>query len=135
MSTGKLDRKAVSTLPIPEADANVNDDVVWTSTEERLKAVWEQVLESPACITPATDFFHAGGTSLPLLSLRDKIRTQFGVELRLLDLFEASVLSSMARRIEGQIDTLDVIDWDEETRLPPSLVEMDSNMLQRISHS
>lgn len=137
-ASGKLDRKAVSALPYPKDNAEVKH-VMWTSTEEKLKTVWEDILSHDLVdlneINPETDFFHVGGTSLTLLSLRQKIRTQFKVELALVDLFDVSVLSRMARRIEGQIDALEVIDWSEETRLPPAMVELDSNMLQRVPYS
>lgn len=119
-ASGKLDRKAVSLLPPPEMDA-VAQDVVWTDTERILKTIWADVLSKELLnvqgIVPDTDFFHIGGSSLLLLELRDKIRAAFGVDLSLLQLFESSVLSSMAHRIQGQSDTPEVIDWEEETKL------------------
>ncbi|KAK8038625.1 beta-ketoacyl synthase domain-containing protein [Apiospora rasikravindrae] len=134
MSSGKLDRRAVGCLPIPKADTlELENDFVWTATEERLKAVWEQVLVHPARINPGTDFFHIGGTSLSLLSLRDNITAEFGVELGLLDLFEASVLSDMARRIEGKTGTPEAIDWQEETKLAPSLAANGKRVVEQVS--
>lgn len=137
-ASGKLDRKAISILPLA-TDVSDTKDVTWTLTEERLKVVWDDVLSHEHTdgheITPETDFFHVGGTSLTLLRLRDKIKTEFDLDFPLLDLFEASVLSSMARRIEGQIDVLEVIDWDEETRLRPSMANLDSGKLQQVPNS
>jgi hybrid polyketide synthase/nonribosomal peptide synthetase ACE1 len=132
-ASGKRDRKAISTLPLPVDNVN-NDDIAWTSTEENLKEVWENVLPADLTksynITPETDFFHIGGTSLLLLPLRDNIKTKFGIELQLLDLFEASVLSSLARRIQGRIDKTKDIDWDKETSLRHSMIKVESNMIQ-----
>ncbi|KAI1209521.1 uncharacterized protein F4807DRAFT_467711 [Annulohypoxylon truncatum] len=137
-ASGKLDRQAVNLLPISKVNTDVSD-VIWTRTEERLKAIWDDILSHDSTnaleITPETDFFHIGGTSLSLLGLRDKIRTQFEIELPLVDLFEASVLSNMAHRIEGHINTLDAIDWNEETNqrdpLPRSAQRFLPNRLEK----
>lgn len=135
-SSGKLDRRTAGSLPIPKTeDVDVNKNVVWTKTEERLKTIWEMVLGHSARISLETDFFHVGGTSLSLLSLRDKINAQFTVKLKLLDLFEASVLSEMACRIEGKADAHVAINWQEETRLAPSLAAIGSGALQEISQT
>lgn len=136
--SGKLDRKAVSVFPLPEREP-VAKDIVWTATEKRLKTIWEEVLSnelvSTQGIAPDTDFFHIGGSSLLLLELRDKIRSEFGVDLTLLHLFESSVLYSMAQRIQGNFDTPEVIDWEEETELRPSIAETDTKTLQHVSKS
>ncbi|KAF3763037.1 hypothetical protein M406DRAFT_20609, partial [Cryphonectria parasitica EP155] len=140
MSSGKLDRKAVAALPLPKDESEADGVVVLlTATEEKLKAVWEDVLShdlaSVHSITPDTDFFHIGGTSLVLLHLRETIQTRFGVALSLVDLFEASVLSSMAHRIQGQVDAAEVIDWEEETALRPCMAQLDSALLQHVPPS
>ncbi|KAG8161403.1 hypothetical protein KVR01_008390 [Diaporthe batatas] len=138
MASGKLDRKAVSLLSLPGRET-VAKDIVWTTTEERLKTVWEELLSHELVttlnITPDTDFFHIGGSSLLLLELRDKIKSEFGVDLTLLNLFESSLLSSMAQRIRGECDTQQAIDWDEETKLRPCMKDVDSGMLQHVTES
>ncbi|KAF2963349.1 hypothetical protein GQX73_g10225 [Xylaria multiplex] len=134
MASAKLGHRAVSMLTLPESN-NGTDNAVCASVEKKLKVVWEDVLSCSIDITPATDFFHIGGTSLSLLSLRQKIRSQFNVDLTLLDLFEASVLANMARRIEGQIHAPQTIDWNEETGLRPPMLEIDNKILQQIPRS
>lgn len=138
MSSGKLDRKAIGALPLSREEAAV-DDTALTSMEEKLKTIWEDVLHREPTqlpgINPETDFFHLGGSSLLLLGLRDKIRSQFGVELSLVDLFSASTLSSMAHRIEGQANTTESIDWDAETRLRPHMDNIDTSILQSLPPS
>ncbi|KAK4207461.1 hypothetical protein QBC37DRAFT_455500 [Rhypophila decipiens] len=140
--SGKLDRKAVLSLPITddqESNSRIDDgssDHVWTPTEERLKAIWADMLTSTVQITPESDWFHIGGTSLSLLRLRDGIQKEFaGVQLPLVDLFEASVLSDMARRIQRALGSPppalslprhQPIDWDEETKLEPSMFSKDN---------
>lgn len=138
MPSGKLDRKAVSLLPLPQREAVAND-IEWTATQKRLKDVWEEVLSrelvSAQGITPDTDFFHIGGSSLLLLELRDKIKSLFGVDLSLLHLFESSVLYSMAERIQGQLSVPQAIDWEEETELRPSMADADTDILQHVPES
>jgi amino acid adenylation domain-containing protein len=147
-NAAKLDRTAAMSLPLNVAaidkqqlDANKK---ALTATEERLLLVWEDVLPSllasmnrEGVITSATDFFHAGGTSMLLLGLQARIRSVFSVELSLIHMFESSTLGSMGRMIDqhmgdqryespvvpGESKTVDdlEIDWDEETKLPKLL--------------
>ncbi|KAI0974339.1 hypothetical protein F4678DRAFT_371999 [Xylaria arbuscula] len=135
-ASGKLDRRAIDALPLSYKHAN-NNEIIWSASEERLRTVWEDVLggANTFSIDPEADFFHIGGTSLVLLDLRDKIMTEFGVELSLVDLFETSTLSAMAARIDGRTHTPEVIEWDEETKLPPSVCGWDSNSLKPIPKS
>ncbi|KAF1993194.1 putative hybrid NRPS/PKS enzyme [Amniculicola lignicola CBS 123094] len=137
-NTGKRDRQAISSLPLPQECFAV-EKTEWTATEKALRGVWEDIISSDLArvrnLTPETDFFHIGGTSLSLLPLRERIRSHFGVELQLIDLFEASVLSHMARRIDGKSVALDTVDWDEETSIPQCMAATEHNMLQEVSQS
>jgi hybrid polyketide synthase/nonribosomal peptide synthetase ACE1 len=137
-ASGKLDRKAVAALPLPE-DNTSTEEIELTPTEERLKRVWEDVLSSDLAkihrITPETDFFHVGGTSLLLLGLQEKIKVEFKVEITLVDLFELSVLSSMARKLEGESEKLEDIKWEEETVLTPAILELTKGPLHPVKHS
>ncbi|KAI8623593.1 hypothetical protein F5Y19DRAFT_481509 [Xylariaceae sp. FL1651] len=135
-ASGKLDRRAIDALPLLDEHIN-HDKVIWTASEKRLKNVWENVLHitHTLSINPETDFFHIGGTSLLVLGLRDKIKAEFDVELSLVDLFETSTLSTMAGRIDGRAHAPEVIDWERETRLLPSISNADSSTLQPIPKS
>lgn len=138
-SSGKLDRNATGMLSFLDVEV-ANTHLVWTPTESRLRVIWEQTLSrdlSVLGLSPQVDFFHIGGTSMSLLGLRDRIKRQLNVQLTLVDLFEASVLSHMAHRIDGQVDVREVIDWEEETKLPSSFVGLDNRMHRLIpkSHS
>ncbi|CAG9986853.1 unnamed protein product [Clonostachys byssicola] len=130
-SSGKLDRRAINALPLMDKHVEP-EEIALTTTEERLKHVWEDALHDAHAlhIKPNTDFFHVGGTSLLLLGLRDKIKTEFEVELSLVDLFETSTLSTMASRIEGRTSPRQLIDWDQETAL--SAYMSDHGMFQPV---
>ncbi|MEU4176680.1 amino acid adenylation domain-containing protein [Streptomyces sp. NPDC026589] len=83
LPNGKLDRAAAGRLPgVPLAVAAT----VLGPVEERVARVWETVL---AGTLPGADtgFFDAGGNSLLVMTLRARLSEEFGVGLRVADLF------------------------------------------------
>lgn len=132
-NSGKIDRRAISELPLPEsAKSQEEEGFDLTETEAKLKGLWAEVIEGNVAnahdIGPNTDFFHVGGTSLILLGLQAQIRETFDVDFPLPEMFDLSTLSAMARRIEGQEEKQSgsSIDWAEETRIPSQLLESGS---------
>lgn len=144
-SSGKRDRRAVAALPIPGSECKWNEiknDLDLTETESQLKSIWQQVLADQlvrwhGSITPDQDFFHVGGSSLHLLELQAKIKEAFeGLEVPLVEMFDSSTLSAMARRIERENVTTkgqptETMDWDRETEVPPSLLSLPSPRTQK----
>ncbi|KAI9650415.1 hypothetical protein NHQ30_000429 [Ciborinia camelliae] len=127
----KLDRRAIATLPLPAASGKQGNPCIFTEMESLLKSLWHETiskeLSSLYTITPDTDFFHVGGTSLMLLDLQARIRTGLGVTLPLVLMFESSSLASMAMRIEnGASIPRDSLNWEEETALSPYLLQSKS---------
>ncbi|KAI9696853.1 MAG: putative Hybrid PKS-NRPS biosynthetic cluster [Bogoriella megaspora] len=134
MSSGKLDRRAIAALPLPEAttldgiqvDDNGAAARILTETEARLKAMWEDLVSSSVMelhrITVDTDFFHVGGTSLLLLRLQAQIQKTFGLKIPFVDLFEASTLGAMARRVDQRSisESGPLYHWEAETDIPES---------------
>ncbi|RYP91124.1 hypothetical protein DL770_002747 [Monosporascus sp. CRB-9-2] len=138
MNTGKLDRRAIATLPLPYS-MGVRE-VGLSETETRLRRIWGDIIPgnvANACrIAPGTDFFHVGGTSLLLLELRRRIRAEFNVDLHLITMFDTSTLEAMAYAIEGrneqQLPAI-MIDWEHETGLTAALTR--PGQLQPIRHN
>ncbi|WP_253894822.1 non-ribosomal peptide synthetase [Corallococcus exercitus] len=94
---GKVDRKA---LPAPEASASSSDYVApRTPTEELLASLWAEVLRLPR-VGSQDQFFELGGHSLLATQLVARVRATFGVELPLRAVFEAPLLTDLARRID-----------------------------------
>ncbi|NOK31919.1 amino acid adenylation domain-containing protein [Corallococcus exercitus] len=94
---GKVDRKA---LPAPEASASSSDYVApRTPTEELLASLWAEVLRLPR-VGAQDQFFELGGHSLLATQLVARVRAAFGVELPLRSVFEAPLLTDLARRID-----------------------------------
>ncbi|TDZ13320.1 Polyketide synthase-nonribosomal peptide synthetase [Colletotrichum orbiculare MAFF 240422] len=117
--SGKLDRRAVAHLPLPEDMAAVdgtdkgdddddgndrNTTAALSGTEARLRGIWEDVISTAVTrlhtMTSETDFFHVGGTSLLLLRLQALIHREFGLRVPLVSLFASCSLAAMARLID-----------------------------------
>ncbi|KAH8880972.1 beta-ketoacyl synthase domain-containing protein [Thozetella sp. PMI_491] len=127
-SSGKLDRTAVSTLPLvtePPLSTALAAQLPLTNSERHMKALWEEVLPGGLFnfrnLVPETDFFQVGGTSLLLVEIQAQIQKQFRVSAPLADLFSACTLGSMARHLDtqGAVENETKIDWDLETKPPP----------------
>ncbi len=67
-------------------------------TEERLAAIWCEVLERPGF---EGDFFVAGGDSLKAMQILSRIQDVFGVELPLDDLFSTPTVAGLAAHLDG----------------------------------
>ncbi|KAL9039336.1 MAG: hypothetical protein Q9214_004920, partial [Letrouitia sp. 1 TL-2023] len=125
---GKIDRLAIQKLPIPEI-AKHESTTQLSNIERQLKSIWEDVIDKKitdlSFITPETDFFHIGGNSLLLMKLQNRLRTDFGSSIPLVQLFETSTLRSMGAIIAAdstKVSSTLNIDWEYETRLPLDLV-------------
>lgn len=133
MVSGKLNRRAVAALPLPDISAledhlegedSSAPPAVFTDTESKMKKIWEDLISQHVIkmrrIRPETDFFHVGGTSLLLLQLQAQIKQVFGFRIPLVQLFESSSLAAMARRVDNKSDAEKdmTFDWDVETAVP-----------------
>ncbi len=97
---GKVDRKA---LPAPDGrGASESHQAPRTPVEEVLAGIWGDVLRLER-IGIADRFFDLGGHSLLATQVLSRVRTAFGVELPLREVFEAPALSDLAARIEAAL--------------------------------
>ncbi|PGH16793.1 hypothetical protein AJ80_05108 [Polytolypa hystricis UAMH7299] len=129
-SAGKLDRRAIDDLPLPEEDSGTVESLGTPSnhlsaSEQALRDIWIEALPTElaaarrSTISSQADFFHVGGSSLSLINVQSLIKDRLGVSVSLYQLFEKSSLSDMAsliRREESPIQA-DAIDWEEEAAL------------------
>ncbi|KAH8895882.1 non-ribosomal peptide synthetase [Thozetella sp. PMI_491] len=105
---GKVDRKALSTLPLSEAP-NVTAQTPPTensdnSLEKELEQIWRLALTGivgDKKLGPSSDFFLSGGNSLLLIKVQSEITRRLGKKLPLIKLFEANTLGKMAALISG----------------------------------
>jgi amino acid adenylation domain-containing protein len=96
---GKIDRKALP-MPGPERpDSGKPFTPPATTVEERLAAIWQEVLELDR-VGRDDDFFHLGGDSLSATRLIARVRDRLKVDLPLRALFEARTLCGFAERVQ-----------------------------------
>ena len=96
-ANGKVDRKS---LPLP--DMVGFDDYVAPvgKVEQGLVNIWAQLLKVPAeNISAKANFFELGGHSLLSVRLLGEVRTTFGCELSVREVFEIPQLSAFAQKI------------------------------------
>jgi len=97
-ANGKLDRNA---LPAPEEVVSRETTFIAprTPVEEVLAGIWAQLLGVPQ-VSIDDNFFDLGGHSLLATQVISRIRTTFGVEMPLPQLFESANLAALAAQIE-----------------------------------
>ncbi|HWB60291.1 MAG TPA: non-ribosomal peptide synthetase, partial [Chthoniobacteraceae bacterium] len=109
---GKVDRAA---LPAPNADARREGGFVEPATplEEGIAKIIAETLGVPR-VSMADDFFALGGHSLLGAQVVARVREVFGVELQLLDVFDAPTAAELSQKVEEAITSrLDAM-TDEE---------------------
>lgn len=100
-ANGKLDRDA---LPIPDR-ANANLYVGASSgTEMKLVEIWAEVLNMDAqFISIEQSFLQLGGNSLMAIQLANKIKREFNIEIRLVELFQKDTVLQQANFIDATL--------------------------------
>jgi hybrid polyketide synthase/nonribosomal peptide synthetase ACE1 len=149
--TGKLDRRAVKNLQVKIEEPTRTSSTGAASIEARLRQLWRSVLTAQLLdqsnLSPTTDFFQVGGTSILLVTLRSKIEEAFHIDIPLAQLFDSSTFGKMAKRIrdlstddsmnlpivstgsqpspdqaEEELSSDVAIDWTHETSISKTLV-------------
>jgi hybrid polyketide synthase/nonribosomal peptide synthetase ACE1 len=147
-TSGKMDRRALAALPLDRSSSSaarqqIEQTEPLTDMELRTWAIWELVLnfqgdhlndpqESAPVVTPDTDFFHVGGTSMLLLELREQVKRRLGLLVPLMQLFEHSTLGAMGtllaeREAKARADN----DWEFEATPSNELCRLVQTVLPR----
>ena len=97
-SNRKVDMRA---LPRPEEIAQEGAEFTAprTATEERMAAIWQEVLGIEK-IGITDNFFNLGGDSLKAILILSKIEKNFGIEIELKELFRRQKLSEISSFID-----------------------------------
>jgi amino acid adenylation domain-containing protein len=95
---GKVDRKA---LPAPSAmtAAAGKGGAPKTQTQMKIAEVWSDLLKLD-CIGIEDDFFDLGGHSLAATALIQRLRSVFGVEVRLASLFDRPTIAGLSEAVD-----------------------------------
>ncbi len=97
---GKVDRKR---LPAPDPTSSLESEYAppRNEIERRIAEIWQEVLGVER-VGIHDNFFELGGNSLLSTQTVSRIRTAFGVELPLRDLFQDPTVAGLARPIIGR---------------------------------
>ncbi|WP_366934966.1 non-ribosomal peptide synthase/polyketide synthase [Pyxidicoccus fallax] len=101
-ANGKVDRKALPAPDLSAAGGRPDFVAPRTPTEAQLANIWSAVLEVER-VGVHDNFFELGGHSLMATQAISRMRTAFGVELPLRDLFESPTLETLAARVDTAI--------------------------------
>lgn len=119
----KIDRAAIRNLSLEMPRGEIHKSSIdrdLTSMEVSLEGLWRHVLPASSwhSVTPGTNFFLVGGSSLLLVRLQRLIKNEFQAAPRVNELMNASRLIDMASLIEKTLSSR--IDWHAETAVPDS---------------
>jgi acyl-coenzyme A synthetase/AMP-(fatty) acid ligase len=99
-ANGKIDRRRLAADWA--AGAGATDALLATGTERRVAAVWHEVL-GPVALSPSTNFFETGGTSLTVFAVVHRLRTAFGLrrdELTEMSVYSHPTVEALARHLD-----------------------------------
>jgi len=99
---GKTDRKALLNLPPPlmAQTAARTEEPPANETERVVARVWQQALGIPV-VGLNDNFFDLGAHSLTVAEAHAELQGALGREIALVDLFQYSTVSSLARHLAG----------------------------------
>ncbi|MEU3619757.1 amino acid adenylation domain-containing protein [Streptomyces sp. NPDC006872] len=99
-ATGKVD---VGALPLPEVGRTAAPDSgPRTDLERRLTALWAEALGTePERVPRDRSLFELGGTSLTLIHLHRRLRTEIEAGISVTDLFKYPTVAAVGRAVSG----------------------------------
>jgi amino acid adenylation domain-containing protein len=98
--SGKVDRQALSGFRPEEVEELPLEEVPRNPVEERLAAIWIELLDLER-VGVHQKFFEIGGHSLLAIQLISRIRRDFGIEVAVRQIFQAPTIAGLASIIEG----------------------------------
>jgi len=104
--SGKVDRNA---LPAPMLEGQAEAEFVppTTETQQRLGAIWAEVLGVPR-VGLQDDFFDLGGHSILATRVASRVRRDFAVEVPLRMMFVKRTLEQLAEEVDGRLTAVSV---------------------------
>ncbi len=118
--SGKLDRKALPAPDLSQLQASFRAPV--SEQEQRLAAIWMQVLQVPQ-VGLDDSFFELGGHSLLAAQVIARIKSELGIALPMRSVFERPHLAALAAELQALDATADE-DWADMEAYLNSLEEV-----------
>jgi amino acid adenylation domain-containing protein/non-ribosomal peptide synthase protein (TIGR01720 family) len=100
-ANGKLDRRALAGLPL-EPEERSAAGPPRTPAEELVAGIFAEVLSLEG-VGAEANFFELGGHSLLATQVASRVRTLFGVDLPVREVFEAPTVEALAGRVESRL--------------------------------
>ena len=94
--SNKLDRKAL----LAAYQAGGEALTLGSETENRVGAIWQQIL-GLATMAPTDNFFELGGQSLQTIQIVNRLGAEFGVQVKVSDVFDHPRLDDFCRFLDG----------------------------------
>jgi amino acid adenylation domain-containing protein len=97
-ANGKVDRKKLPEPTGSDAQATVLYQAPRNETEEKTAAIWCEILGLER-VGVTDNFFEVGGHSLRVIRVLSKVRAEFGVDIKIEDVFSNPTIEFMAKEI------------------------------------
>ncbi|HWK07175.1 MAG TPA: amino acid adenylation domain-containing protein [Puia sp.] len=98
-SNGKVDKKALAVLKAMDVLSGVEYVAPIGSIEEKLVAIWQEVLKKMPIGVKDT-FFEVGGNSIKAIQLISRIRKEFNIDLDVATLYHNATIEAIRIKIE-----------------------------------
>lgn len=95
---GKVDRRNLPP-PSPEAPEPQAPEPLMTGPQQRVAAIWKDLLGGLPRVGLRDNFFDLGGHSLLLAQLQARLQREFGADLPLVELFQCTTVAAQAARL------------------------------------
>lgn len=96
---GKIDSKALPDPKIDNSDTQT-EEFSYSETEMKVVNIWKNLLNLDKNFGIDEDFFNLGGQSLLAIKMKSKIRSNFKVDIPLVDIFKKATIRELANIID-----------------------------------
>jgi amino acid adenylation domain-containing protein len=100
-NNGKVDRKA---LPVPVTGSSAPAPGAGTPMQERVAAIWREVLEAPN-VGLDDNFFDIGGSSILLIRIRAELQKQLDRQIPITWMFEFTSIRTLADKLREESES------------------------------
>ncbi|WP_053147013.1 non-ribosomal peptide synthase/polyketide synthase [Pseudomonas sp. P97.38] len=130
-SNGKLDRKALAALPLPQSQRERPHTAPRNTTEAVLCEVFSEVLACD-CVSVDDHFFQLGGHSLLATRLVSRVRERLGVALPLALVFAQPTVAALAEHLRAALPGESITPQPRPDVLPLGLAQKRFWLLSRL---
>jgi len=101
LPNGKVDRRALPAPATARPDLDVAFAAAKNDTEQKIVAIWQEVLRLPK-VGAEDNFFDLGGHSLLLVQVQTRVQEAFNRDIPVVELFRHPTARGLARFLDGK---------------------------------